>query len=91
MHAVARIITTRFNKKILAGFVLFFKYNKVKFSNIEDKPITAEEFITGDSQKYINDTDENRKVDSVEDRVLIEKAECLVHYSYVHTKNQLMV
>eukprot|EP00112_Aurelia_sp_Birch-Aquarium-sp1_P008581 Seg1949.5 transcript_id=Seg1949.5/GoldUCD/mRNA.D3Y31 product="Transient receptor potential cation channel subfamily M member 6" protein_id=Seg1949.5/GoldUCD/D3Y31 len=91
MHAVARSITRSFNKKIPSVFGSFFRYKKVYFSTIEGKPVTVEEFIPGNFQKYINNTGQIREAQSAEDRILIEKAECLVHYSYLHTKKQMMV
>eukprot|EP00794_Sanderia_malayensis_P013091 gene13089-14433_t len=91
MDAVARSITRSFNRKLSAAFGLFFMYKKVYFSNIQGKPVTVEEFIPGNFQKHINNTGQIRQAESAEDRILIEKAECLVHYSYVHTKKQMMV
>eukprot|EP00795_Rhopilema_esculentum_P004082 gene4082-20262_t len=64
---------------------------KSYFSTIEGNPVTVEEFIPGKFQKYINNTGQIRKPELAEDRILIEKAECLVHYTYVHTKKELMV
>ena len=91
MHAVARSVANSFTKGIPAGFGSFFKYHKVYFSTMKGKPVTVEAFIPGEFQKYINNNGEIRKSESVKDRILTEKAECLVHYSYVHTNKQMMI
>ena len=73
MHAMARSITTSFNKNIPVGLAHF---TKAYLSNNEGKQITVEDFIPSDFKTYINNTGVIRKVESVDDRVCIEKAEC---------------
>ena len=58
MHAAARAITYRCYKSIEEQelFGLFFSYNNVSFSRIENEAVTVERFIPGVFTRYINNT-----------------------------------
>ena len=58
MHAAARAITYRCYKSIKERelFGVFFSYNNIYFSQIENEAVTVERFIPGIFTKYINNT-----------------------------------
>eukprot|EP00112_Aurelia_sp_Birch-Aquarium-sp1_P019166 Seg469.6 transcript_id=Seg469.6/GoldUCD/mRNA.D3Y31 product="Transient receptor potential cation channel subfamily M member 6" protein_id=Seg469.6/GoldUCD/D3Y31 len=58
---------------------------------IKDVPVTVEEYIAGDFEKYINNTGVVAKALSPAHEVILEKASCFAHFSYVHTEMQMMV
>ena len=51
------------------------------------KPATVEEYVPGSFYKLINPTDDS----SPHQQELFSKAECLVHYSYVSTKEKMVI
>ena len=93
MHTAAREITKCFASKVPSNFGACFKYNKVYYTVFDGNPATIEEFVEGEFQKYINNTGKVCKpVDCTdEEEVVIDKAECLVHYSYDSSKKKLML
>ena len=66
-----------------------FKYNKVFLGKLETGDvITLEEFIDGKFDKYINNDGQSC---SRRERVIVKKAECLVHFSFESSKKELMI
>ena len=90
MHAVARNITQRFSSRVPSSFGDTFSYGKVFYSVLDELPVTVEEFVAGEFQKYVNDgtcyappTEDHQEV--------YAKAECLVHFSYIFSENKMML
>ena len=54
MHAVARNITQRFSSRVPIPFGDTFSYGKVFYSVLDELPVTVEEFVPGEFQKYVN-------------------------------------
>lgn len=94
MHTVARQLTKQFSSIVPEEFGQSFAYNKVFYSRLNDEPVTVEEFVSGQFTKYVNN-DGNciiPKADAhPEFKELFEKAQCLVHYTSLITKEQLML
>lgn len=91
MHSAAREITKCFAGKVPSKFGECFNYNKVYYTSYNGNPATIEEFVEGKFQKYINNTGKVSKPDNSTDEDLLEKAECLVHFSYDSSNKKLMV
>lgn len=94
MNSVARHIAQRFKAKAPPEFGECFDYNHCYYTVYNGKPVTVEEYIPGSFYKLINNdgecltpTDDS----SPHLKELFSKAECLVHYSYVSTKEKLMI
>ena len=92
MHSLARNFTARLHQQITADLVgkfgPVFKYNKIYFGMCKGECVTLEEFIPGTFDKHINNTGE---VCGDEESEICKKAQCLVHYTYERSENQLMV
>eukprot|EP00112_Aurelia_sp_Birch-Aquarium-sp1_P023909 Seg732.11 transcript_id=Seg732.11/GoldUCD/mRNA.D3Y31 product="hypothetical protein" protein_id=Seg732.11/GoldUCD/D3Y31 len=56
MHSVARNICQKFAREVPFIFGTCFNYKKVYFSMMNGTPVTVEEFIPGDFEKYSNNT-----------------------------------
>ena len=91
MHSVARNICQKFAREVHDTFGTCFNYKKVYFSMMNGTPVTVEEFIPGNFEKYSNNTGEMAAIKSDEHKEFIEKAESFMHFSYVITNKQLMV
>ena len=83
MHAVAWHITKKFNSKVPATFGECFGYNPCYFTKINDQPATIEEFVPGSFAKIINNNGFVIPLAEDDDdlKQMVQKAECLVHYS----------
>lgn len=93
MHEVARHLTKKFREKAPKEFGECFNYNHIYFTTIDEEPATIEEFVPGNFAKLINN---NGKCASFHDesesfQELLDKAECLVHYTYKVTNEQMML
>ena len=90
MHAAARAITYRCYKSIKEQelFGLFFSYNNVYFSRIQNEAVTVERFIPGVFTKYINNT--GLAVNTSKPDILM-KAEALCHFSYIDSETKLLL
>ena len=88
MHSLARHFTLKLENEIPAGFGASFLYNKVYYAQLDDQFITIEQYLSGDFQKYINNTGE---IIHRAGGDLALKAEMFSHYTYVKSQNQLMV
>lgn len=91
MHAVARNITQQFASKAQAEFKETFTYGKVFYSLLDGQPITLEEYVPGNFAKYVNNDGQCLEPHSEEYNVVFQKAECLVHFSYVYSKKKMML
>ena len=94
MHSVARHITQRFKAKAPQEFGECFEYNNCYYTTHNGKPVTIEEYVPGSFYKLISN--DRQFIDLNDDSFahlekLFLKAECLVHYSYVSTKEKLMI
>ncbi|XP_078350666.1 myosin heavy chain kinase B-like [Oculina patagonica] len=94
MHAVARHLAKKFERKAPSTFGECFKYNRCYYTMFDGEHATIEEFVPGYFVKYINN---NGKCVPVQEdanqnlKDLFSKAETLVHYSYVITDHKLML
>ena len=93
MHYLARNVTAKMKEELIANgkeaqFGKIFHYKKIFLGKIgEDEYVTVEEFVDGLFVKYINNT-----VDVCGENVeLSDKAECLAHFSYERSQNEVMV
>ena len=94
MHSVARHIAQRFKAKAPPEFGECFEYNRCYYTVYNGKPATIEEYVPGSFYKLINNDGEciNPTDDSSpHQQELFSKAESLVHYSYVSTREKLMI
>jgi hypothetical protein len=91
MHNVARNITQRFSAKIPAEFGQAFSYGKVFYSILENVPVTVEAYIPGEFVKYINNDGECMTCPNEGLDELFLKAQCLSHFSYEYSNNELMI
>ena len=98
LHSAARSIAQSFASRAPTSFGELFRYKKIYYAKVEDTPVTVEEFIPGKFEKYINN---NGQISShyksqssttfLEDNVIVDKAESLVHFSYIYTKEEMML
>ena len=91
MHAVARNIAQRLKKYAPTEFEVTFDYNRVYFAMLDNCPVTVEEFVEGDFQKYVNNTGECMVQPKDELGALYEKTQTLVHYSYFMSAGKSML
>ena len=91
MHAVARNIVQRLKKYAPTKFWLAFNYNRVYFAMLDNCPMTVEEFVEGEWQKYFNNTCECIVPPNDEPGQLYEKAQTLVHYSHFISAGKFML
>ncbi|XP_028394503.1 myosin heavy chain kinase B-like [Dendronephthya gigantea] len=94
MHCAARHLTKVFSTKAPKEFGQCFTFNYAYYTVYQGQPATVEEFVEGTFRKYINN---NGKVckqpesGGADMTTIFEKAECLVHFSYVQTSEKLML
>jgi hypothetical protein len=91
MHAVARNLTSRFSVKVPQEFGEAFQYGKVFYSQWNECPVTVEEYVEGVFTKYINNDGDIMKPDDIESDEIFQKAQCLVHFTYIYSEKRLMV
>lgn len=94
MHEVARHLTKKFKAKAPKEMGECFQYNHVYYTTINDQPATVEEFVPGRFAKLINNDGRRAKLpDDADDELkdLLAKAECLIHYTYASSNQQLML
>ncbi len=91
MHAVARNLTARFCTKVPKEFGEAFQYGKVFYSQWNECPVTVEEYVPGVFCKYINNDGEIIEPDDIESDEIFQKAQCLVHFTYIYSEKRLMV
>ena len=93
MHHLAQNFATEIEAKIekedLSGvFGPTLKYKNIYLGNMNGESVSVEEFVEGTFTKYINN--DGLPCGNIEED-LHKKAECLSHYSYVHSEKQVMV
>ena len=94
MHTVARHMTKKFNSKVTAKCGECFNYNCCYYKKINDQPAKIEEFVPESFSKTINNYGVYIpfKEDADDDlKQMLQKAECLVHYSYESSNTKLML
>ncbi|CAB4040642.1 transient receptor potential cation channel subfamily M member 6-like, partial [Paramuricea clavata] len=91
MHAVARNLTARFSAKVPEEFGETFQYGKVFYSHWNECPVTVEEYVPGVFSKYINNDGDIIEPDDIESDEIFQKAQCLVHFTYMYSVKRLMV
>ncbi len=91
MHNVVKNITQRFSAKIPAEFGQTFSYGKVFYSILENVPVTVEAYIQGEFVKYINNDGECMTCPNEGLDELFLKAQCLSHFSYEYSNNELKI
>jgi hypothetical protein len=94
LHCAARHLAKVFSTKTPKAFGECFKFNRAYYTEYEGKAATVEEFVEGTFRKYINNNGKVCKQPencSAAINTIFEKAECLVHYSYVQSSGKLML
>ena len=89
MHAVARNITQRFSSRVPSPFGDTFSYGKVFYSVLDELPVTVEEFVPGEFQKYVNNDGTCYDPMRGDHQEVFAKAECLVHFSYTFSEKKM--
>ena len=94
MHSAAVQIANEFKKHAPGSFGECFKYNRVFYTKYLDKPATIEEFVPGSFSKYVNNnglccSPPQGCTSYVKE--MYEKAQCLVHFSYLHSDQKFML
>ena len=90
MNCLARYFSVSFSKavlKVCKDFGKCFNYNSRYFGRMNHECVTAEEYLPGDFQKYIN----NNGSICLNDFDITEKSETSVHYTYEISNNRLMI
>ncbi|XP_022795749.1 alpha-protein kinase vwkA-like [Stylophora pistillata] len=89
LNALARNFSqTLANEVSVFEFGQTFSYNKVYFRSINNEHVTLESHLEGTFQKSINN---DGVICVITQDELSQKAEAYVHYTYVKSKQQLMV
>ena len=91
MHAVARNISQRFSSRVSTPFGDTFSYGKLFYSVLDELPVTVEEFVPGEFQKYVNNDGTCYAPVTEDHQVVYAKAECLVHFSYTFSEKKMML
>ena len=94
MYCVARHLVNVFSTKVPKEFGKCFKFNRAYYTEYLGQPATVEEFGEGTFRKYVNNngnTCKQPESSSAELKTIVEKAECLVHFSYVESSKKLML
>ncbi|CAB4003550.1 transient receptor potential cation channel subfamily M member 6-like [Paramuricea clavata] len=93
IHSVARHLTKVFSNKVPQEFGECFTFNRAYYTVYQGQPATVEEFVEGTFRKYVNNNGKvcRPEVCSAEVMTIIEKAECLVHYSHIQSSKKLML
>jgi hypothetical protein len=94
MHEVAKHFAKKMSKKVPGTFGNTFFYNKVYYTKFEDQHATIEEYINGYFVKYVNNNGHcvlPPESSTQDEKVIYEKAETLVHYSYALSEGKMML
>ena len=91
MNAVARHLTKKFAKNVPPEFGRIFEYIKVFFAVFKEQPVTVEEYVEGEFQKYVNNNGMciTSPADGFDE--IYAKAQCLVHFSFPISERKLML
>lgn len=91
MHIAASSITKTFSSNVPKEFGDVFHYNKVYYAVYNGQPITIEQYVDGTFYKYVNNDGNCTIPHSDKMTVIFEKAQCLVHYSFIKFQKNLML
>ena len=91
MNAVARHLTKKFAKNVPPEFGGTFEYIKVFFAVFKEQPVTIEEYVEGEFQKYVNNNGVCFTSPAEQFDEIYGKAQCLVHFSYQISERKLML
>jgi hypothetical protein len=94
MHEVAKHFAKKMSKKVPGTFGNTFFYNKVYYTKFEEQHATIEEYINGNFVKYVNNNGHcvlPPESSTQDEKVIYEKAETLVHYSYALLEGKTML
>lgn len=94
MHSAARHLANLFTSKAPGEFGQCFKFNRAYYTVYAGNPVTVEEFVEGTFRKYVNNDGKICKQlqgSNADIKTTFEKAECLVHFSYVESSKKLML
>lgn len=91
MNAVARHLTKKFGKNVPPEFGRTFEYIKVFFAVFKEQPVTVEEYVEGEFQKYVNNNGMCITSPAEGFDEIYAKAQCLVHFSYHISERKLML
>lgn len=94
MHEVAKHFAKKMSKKAPGTFGNTFFYNKVYYTKFEDQHGTIEEYVNGNFVKYVNNNGHcvlPPESSTQDEKVIYEKAETLVHYSYALSEGKMML
>lgn len=94
MHSAARHLAKFFSIKAPKAYGECFKFNHAYYKVYNGKAVNVEEFADGSFRKYINNDGKIcKEADccSASLKAIFEKAECFVHFSYVHSSEKLML
>ena len=94
IHSVAQHIAQRFKAKAPQEFGECFDYNHCYYTTYNENPVTTEEYVPVFFYKLINNDGQCMDMNddlSTDLKTLFFKAQCLVHHSYVSTKEKMMI
>ena len=91
MNAVARHLTKKVGKNVPPEFGRTFEYIKVFFAVFKEQPVTVEEYVESEFQKYVNNNGMCVTSPAEGFDEIYEKAQCLVHFSYHISERKLML
>ena len=86
MNSLARNLALQMSLDAPGEFGDTFSYTKVYFGKIDGEVVTLEKYLDGNFVKHISNTGE-----IYTEGEFNQKCEAFVHYTYVVTKEQLMV
>lgn len=94
MNSVAHVIARKFSSKVPEEFGRCFTYNNIYYTQLHGRPATIEDFVEGKFVKHINNN--GNCVDlgpdcEIEIKTIQEKAQALVHFSYITTDNKMLL
>ena len=94
MHTLAKNIADKLGEKVsFETYRQHFVYSPLYFGKLVDGTIaTIEQYLEGQFNKYVNNSgDICNQGEFEEERVMQEKAEALIHFSYENSQKQLML
>jgi len=93
MHCLAHNFANQLRQEIekadlQESFGPTLKYGNIYLGKKGDEYVTVEEYVEGEFEKYINN---DGKLCFGRNKIISEKAECLVHFSHEKSHHQLML
>eukprot|EP00794_Sanderia_malayensis_P008493 gene8493-9400_t len=90
MHAAAKEMDMKMARKAPEDFGPTFQYHTIYYAQDNDVHMTVEKYIPGVFQKDVNNNGLIGTASKDYEEVY-QKAKCLCHFSYIESKNELMV